>query len=215
MVYFAGILVRYLFLIWLARLLFRKVTGKNRAPIILTAVSGLLVYAGCSTVSANFNYDAESLGWFVATVIVVARDLVNRSQGRSISARDADSHVGGVGDIPPAPPPPAGDLGDVVLNFMAYIKDYLIYRIGLSDHQADILMCDPTFGREVDSAKHRWADLVSKRGEDPDTYLVGRQFDHPIMNSVNGILNKYGLSYNEREVAILRYLRGIGHPLGR
>lgn len=213
MALFAGILVRYLFLIWLVRFLVRKGTGKTGSQIVLTIVVGLIAYAVSSSVGIDFNYDAESWAVCIAMAMFVIRDLMKNFQEKNISAEKSTS-VGKVSDIPPAPPPKANDLGDVVLNFMAYTKDYLIYRAGLTEKQADILMCDPTFGNEVDSAKWHWADLVSERDEDPDVYLVGRQFDHPIMNGVNDILYRYGLDYNNREKAILEYLKGIGHPLG-
>ena len=106
------------------------------------------------------------------------------------------------------------DLGDVVLNFMAYTKDFLIYRVGLTEKQADIQMCDPTFGQDVDHAKSQWADEIDKHDEDPDHVLVGRHFDHIRMKSINHVLTKYGVSYAEREAKILDYLKSVGHPLG-
>lgn len=106
------------------------------------------------------------------------------------------------------------DTGDVWLNFLQYCVDYLSYRAGLSNEQAEILLLDTELGSDIDKAKRQWLCEDVGLGTDPDKFLVPRAYDAPQMQRINDILDKYAMEYPVREQKIKDYLKSMGHPLG-
>ena len=106
---------------------------------------------------------------------------------------------------------------DVARNFYHYCKDYFRKRHGFTERDAQILLCDPELGKDMDKAKLAWCCENLGAGDDPDDYLLTTNYDAPEMIRINRLLDQYAgefwLKDEAKKAGILEYLDSIGHPL--